>query len=79
MDSDHGTEPKQGRELEVEDAALYDISIQLAFDMPDLMRFAAHLLEGSGCKISGDAFFASLAPADHTTVPSKTVALLKYW
>ena len=74
-----GVEDQPGRELKVDDTALYEISIQLAFDMPDLMRFAAHLLEHSGCSLSGDAFFASLAPNDFTTVPSKTVALLKYW
>ena len=77
MDSE--LEDKKDRVLKVDQAALHDISLQLAFDMPDLKRFAAHLLEDSGCKLSGQAFFASLDPREYTTVPSKAIALLNYW
>ena len=74
---DHELNP--GRVLKADDAVLYDISIALGFDMPGLKRFAAHLLEDSGCKLTGDVFFASLDVHEYTTVPSKATALLQYW
>ena len=67
------------RILKEEDTALFDIATALAFDMHQVKEFAAHLLEGSGCKLTGKEFLASLNIYEFTTVPSKTHALLTYW
>ena len=61
------------------DPELFDIADELAFDMHSLKRFAVHLLDNSGCKMSGDVFLASLSPEDYTTIPGMARALLKYW
>ena len=69
----------QGRVLQRDDPALFDISVELAFDMQDLRQFAAHLLHDSGCRWSSSAFLATLSSSDYATVHSKTYALLQYW
>ena len=68
-----------GQILNKDDTELFDMCEQLAFDMHDLKRFSAHLLEDSGTKLSGEAFLASLNIYECTSVPSRTHALLNYW
>ena len=73
------SEPTSGRVLKGDDTALFDIAVELAFNMHQLKEFAAHLLSGSGCRKSGDVFLASLSPVEFTSVPSMARELLKYW
>ena len=68
-----------GRVLKKDDVHLYKISREAGFDMPTFKRFAARLLNGSGCALNADAFLNSLDPHVATTIPAKMSDLLKYW
>ena len=78
---DGGAAPEcsSGQVLQADDPELFDIVDALAFDSHHLKRFAAVLLQGSGCQLSATLFLAGLDVHQYSTVPSQAHALIQYW